>query len=356
MSEISLALSKHFYDPKSGFISATKLYHKLKPQFPTLKQTQVNEWVKEQAVNQMTNRKRPPTVYSSIQAPSKGSIYQLDLMIYDRFEYHGYKYILVVVDIYSRFAMAKALTNRTLPNLMKNIKEIFAEMGKPHMIHCDNEFNKKTFNTYCQENEILTRYSLPDEVNKNAIVERLNGTIANILQKWRVATGRHDWYKVLDDVMDNYNNNIHSTIKAKPIDVWEGKDINHQKYHTVKYDIKVGDKVRIKRLRGVFDKGDSVSFSKNLYTVRKVDGIKVYLDDYEDFLKPYQLRIVKSVQEYSNPEEDQEKQHKAIQRARKLKRDLNKEGIEENQQALRRTARERKVNQLEHEKFGKIVY
>jgi hypothetical protein len=33
-------------------------------------------------------------------------------MVYDRYEYHNYKYIFVIVDIYSRYADARAMTNR----------------------------------------------------------------------------------------------------------------------------------------------------------------------------------------------------------------------------------------------------
>jgi len=264
-------LSEAFYDPRSGFISAQKLYKKLKPDYPNLTWNEVRDFVNEQMSGQVTKRNVAPKHYSSIRAPGLRSFYQMDLMIYDRFEYHNYKYILVVIDVYSRFAMAKALTNRTLPNLMKNIEEIFDTMGTPHNVQCDNEFNKKTFINYCATKNIIPRFSLPNEINKNPIVERLNGTIANILQRWRVATGRYDWYKVLKDVMDNYNNNWHSTIKAKPIDVWKGKDKNNQVYKVVNSDLKVGDRVRVARSKGVFSKGDEITYSKDIFTIRKID-------------------------------------------------------------------------------------
>ena len=45
-------------------------------------------------------------------------------MIYDRYEYNSYKYILVVVDIHSRYADARALTNRKNTNIMSNLKDI----------------------------------------------------------------------------------------------------------------------------------------------------------------------------------------------------------------------------------------
>ena len=50
--------------------------------------------------------------------------------------------------------------------------------------------------------------------------------------------------KDISRYVKNYNNDLHSTIKAKPMDVYKGLDKNHQKYKFVKYEFKVGDIVR----------------------------------------------------------------------------------------------------------------
>src|SRR5689334_7208796 len=115
----SKAISDLYYSPRTGFTSAHALWLKLKEQKVKVTLKEVQQWLAQQLVQQVTARRRPPTQYSTIVAPSKGAIYQMDLMVYDRFEYNHYRYILVVVDIYSRYAMATALTNRTLPTLMK---------------------------------------------------------------------------------------------------------------------------------------------------------------------------------------------------------------------------------------------
>jgi hypothetical protein len=351
-------LKEVWYSPRTGFTGAPQLYAKVKPDFPSLTLKFVRDWLSKQTVQQITTQKRQPTEYSSIVAPATRSYYQLDLMIYDRFVWHNYKYILVVVDVRSRYAMARALTNRTMPTLMKNIEEIFNAMGKPNNIQCDNEFNKSSFNHYCKTNNINTWFSLPDEKNKNAIVERLNGTIANLLQKWRQATGNHDWYNVLSDIMENYNNNVHSTIKAKPIDVWEGRADNNQKIKVVKYAFKVGDRVRVASTKGIFAKGDRITYSKDIYTIRMIDGNRYYLDNYVDWVKPYQLQLVKGEpQDYPEPEIAHEPVHLAQQKQRRVVRALAKEGIVGSEDVLRRTARERRPEgQLEHAKYGKVKY
>ena len=34
---------------------------------------------------------------------------------------------------------------------------------------------------------------------------RFNRTLCGLINKWRLATGRYDWNKILDDMVNNYN-------------------------------------------------------------------------------------------------------------------------------------------------------
>src|SRR6185437_1006105 len=113
-------------------------------------------------------------------------------------------------------------------------------------------------NKFAEEHNITLWFSDPDELNKNAIVERVNRTIAQLLNKVRIAKKNYDWPKYLDNVIFNYNNTYHKTIKEKPIDVFEGKVDSQQEHKIVKSDFKVNDLVRIIRKKKVFDKGDQL--------------------------------------------------------------------------------------------------
>ena len=74
---------------------------------------------------------------------------------------------IININIYSRFACCRAMTNRKNETILEEIKSIFDEMGLPKAINSDNEFNKAILNDYFE----------PDEINKNAIVERCNRTL-----------------------------------------------------------------------------------------------------------------------------------------------------------------------------------
>jgi len=218
-------ISKYYYDPKTGFTSAEKLHKKLVKIDPTVTLKEIKSFIKKQFTAQVNKPIRRPKEFSNIVSPSVGNNFQIDIIVYDRYAYHNYKYILCCIDVYSRYATCRAMTNRNMSTIIKNINSIFEEMGIPNNINSDNEFNKKKFNQLAQENDITMYYSQPNEINKNAIVERFNRTLAELLQKWRIATGKYDWYKVLPDIVDNYNNTFHGTIKATPSSVFNKNEI-----------------------------------------------------------------------------------------------------------------------------------
>ena len=49
------------------------------------------------------------------------------------------------------------------------------------------------------------------------------GTLAKKLERIRTGIKNFDWAKALPDVIDNYNNTLHRSIKATPNEVWEGE-------------------------------------------------------------------------------------------------------------------------------------
>ena len=63
-------------------------------------------------------------------------------------------------------------------------------------------------------------YSAYNE-GKSVIDEKFIRTLKNKLYKHMTANGKKVYYDVLDDVVNEYNNTKHSTIKMKPIDVLE---------------------------------------------------------------------------------------------------------------------------------------
>ena len=176
-------LRKIYYDPSTGFLLAQKLYQKLRDNRIKISLQEVRDFVNKQLSNQLTKQFKKPKFFNTINASKPRKNYQLDLMIYDRFEFNRFRYILCVIDVYSRFVQAAALTNRRIETIIAAIEKIFKVMGFPSNINCDNEFDTEVFNNLMEKHGVAVHFSQPDQINKNTIVEKFNRTLAMLLQK-----------------------------------------------------------------------------------------------------------------------------------------------------------------------------
>lgn len=308
-----------YYNPKTGFLSADKLYRKIRHDYPSLKRkhpeieedqyptlAKVRKFVRHQYVNQLLRPSRRPQYYNTIWAPSPGFNYQMDILVYQPTKYEtqeGYKYIFVIIDVYSRKVGARPMKrkNEWWPTLFHDIIEKDFGGRLPKHINCDNEFATNAFLDFCKKNDIVLHTSEPNEPYKNAIVERFHRTLALRIQKWREATGEIDWVQVLPDIIQGYNESWHRTIRAIPQEVWEGKDQNHQPIIRVKeQEFKVGDQVFIvHREKHPFAKGDRLQHSTSAYVIVDQKGHKYQLQNMDThhvlkrYYKPIELRFVR---------------------------------------------------------------
>ena len=75
----------------------------------------------------------------------------------------------------------------------------------------------------------------------------------------------------LNDIVDEYNNRYHTTIKMKPIDVKDNTYINTDKETNDKDPkFKVGDHVRISKYKKIFAKGYTPNWSEEVFVIKKV--------------------------------------------------------------------------------------
>ena len=75
----------------------------------------------------------------------------------------------------------------------------------------------------------------------------------------------------LDDVVGEYNQTYHRTIKMKPVDVKDNANIDFKKKVNDKDPkFKVGDHVRISKYNNIFAKGYTQNWSEEVFAVSKI--------------------------------------------------------------------------------------
>ena len=122
-------------------------------------------------------------------------------------------------------------------------------------------------------------YSTYNE-GKSVLAERFIRTLKNKLYKNMTATGKNVYYDVLDDIVNEYNNTKHSTIKMKPKDVGYNNKrvyIDERNKKSARYD--VGDRVRMSELKNIFAKEYTPNWSNEIFIVSKINDTVPYTDE-----------------------------------------------------------------------------
>jgi len=142
----------------------------------------------------------------------------------------GFKYMLVIVDLLSRYARAVPLKDKSAISITQATrKKVFDDdlLGAPETIVSDNglEFTNHTFRKLLSSHGTDHRTTTPYNPKGNGATERLNRTLLSLL---RGATHEHmDWADALPHVLDVYNNSPHAGTGLAPFEALTGRPPRH---------------------------------------------------------------------------------------------------------------------------------
>lgn len=220
--------------------------------------------------------------------------YQADLveMIPYSKQNRNNKYILTVIDIFSKYSFAVPVKSKSSKDISKAMEVIFKTKRIPKNIHTDlgKEFFNKDFK------KIMTKYKINHyntySTKKAAIVERFNRTLKNKMWKQFSLRGSYKWIDILPKLIEEYNNTKHRTIKMKPIDVNRSNEKNiletiyKKEIHLKTPKFKVNDHVRISKYKSLFEKGYTPNWTAEIFQIYKyklTDPVTYYLKDYQQY-------------------------------------------------------------------------
>ena len=106
---------------------------------------------------------------------------------------------------------------------------------------------------------------------KFVVVEIFVRTLKNKIYKYMTSKSKNAYIDKLDDLVIEYNNTYHRTIKMKPIDVKNNTYINIGKEANDKDPkFKVGDHVRISTYKNIFAKGYTPNCSEKIFVIKEI--------------------------------------------------------------------------------------
>lgn len=242
------------------------------------------QW-KKQLAKELLRPKRIRFNRRHVYTPGIDDTWTADLAVFEKFARvnKGYRYILVVLDTFSRFAWARPLKRKTGAEVAEAFEDIFRSSGrKCKKLFCDKgtEFYNANVRRVLRENGDITLYSTNNEP-KATIAERFIRTLRGKIESNYLLTQSTVWYDILPQLIHEYNTSRHRTIKMTPEEASKPEN-SETVYHTlmsrssggpddeavVKFI--VGDKVRISIHKRMFEKGATANWSEEVFQVREV--------------------------------------------------------------------------------------
>ena len=109
---------------------------------------------------------------------------------------------------------------------------------------------------------------------KSVVAERFIRTLKSKIYKDMTLISKNVYIDKLDDIVDEYNNTYHATIKMKPIGVKGNTYINtDEEINDKSPKFKVGDHVRISKYKNIFAEGYTPYWSEEVFVIKKVKNI-----------------------------------------------------------------------------------
>ena len=289
-----------------------------------------NDFVKKQEVQQLHKNVKPIHHYFPIYADHKNEIWQTDLLDLSNISKYNqmYRYILLFIDVYSRFVYAVPLKNKMASTVNEALKNVLS-IAKPELIQADygSEFINKTFKKILSENN--TNIQFLQTSHQLGIINRFCRTIRNLIEKYLTAYHTNNYISVLDKIIKNYNTSFHKGIQSIPSKPNNEKisEINYKKLLEAQEEetkFELGDTVRYILNRQAFEKGTLPRFSSTLHTIMD-KNIHSYKLDNGKWYMYYELQPANEVQ---IKEKTTEPSREHIRKENKRQRILTKEGIE----------------------------
>ena len=185
--------------------------------------------------------------------------------------------------MYSKYALVIPLKDKKGISIVNRFNEIIKQSNrKPNKISVDqgSEFYNRDFKKWLSDNNIIM-YSTFNE-GKSVVAERFIRTLKNKLYKHMTATGKKVYYDVLDDIVNEYNNTKHNTIKMKPKDVGDNKRVYTDEHNEKDSRFKVVERVRISKFKNIFPKGYTPNWSREIFIVNKINDTVPYTYNIKD--------------------------------------------------------------------------
>lgn len=282
-------LKSVYYDPKraGAYGGVDKLYRAVKREGKfVLGRKKIRDWLLKQEDFAVHREEREKFKRRRVVVPEVDYQWDVDTanMEYYEKQNDGYAYFVLAVDILSKFVWTVALRGRTGKEMVEALKVIFAKGRQPTHIRSDpgTEFANKDVTRLLKSRGV--KYFVTRNIVKASYAERAIKTIKGRIVRYMTRHQTHRWVDQLANITSGYNNTYHRSIKRTPrsakaedsIDLWRlqyetlAKPVTKRVLPRVsRFTFKVGDLVRVSRMRRTFQREYDERWSRELFVINQ---------------------------------------------------------------------------------------
>ena len=267
-------LTSIFYDPShpASFSGPQKLYKAALKQDSSITLNAVKTWLSGEETYTLHKPSRKKIKRNKVIVRSIDQQWDIDLMDMSKVAKYndGYHYILLAIDIFSRFVWTEPLKDKSGKEVVRALTKIFKERI-PDTVRSDkgteflgykvqHVFKSHSIRHFVTQNEVKANYA-----------ERAIKTIKGKIYKYFTYKQSYRYIDALPEITQAYNSSVHRSINTAPVQMtnnWKPETKTERK--TFKF--KVGDFVRISHARKTFSREYDQRWSGELFQIAKRNG------------------------------------------------------------------------------------
>ena len=219
-------LLKETYDnPLYGLGAGIKsFYNKIIGKYLGITRKDVDDFLKTQQYYQLT-KAAPRVVNRPIIAKYPNHRWAADLvdMGYYAADNRNFKWILTIIDFFTKKVFAYALKNKEAETIRNGFEQICSSVNTyPLILQTDNggEFVNEILRDWATDHNVKLVRTLSYSPTSNGLIENFNNLLRKMIREGFIRNNNFNWVDHLDTYVLNRNGSKHSTTKFTPNDIW----------------------------------------------------------------------------------------------------------------------------------------
>ena len=271
MSSWEKYLRDIYLDPShpASFSNPRTLYKAVKKEGKhKISHSQIKKWIQKQESYSRNKSVKRKFQHGRVIVAGIDDQFDADLasLVYYADDNDGYKYLLVVIDIFSQYSWVEPLKDKTASQIVNAFDKILSGGRIPKQLRTDaaKDFTSEKFQTFVRGKNIV-HFVTHNEKQAN-YVERFIKTLKSRLSKYMIEKNTRRYIDVLQKIVTSYNHTWHSGIRSEPVNVnkqnekqlwwqmyWPKEPyVKKKKKEKIKFAFNVGDRVRTTYIRKHF--------------------------------------------------------------------------------------------------------